>query len=143
MHVLDLCAGRGIKTTASGDRGAEVLAVDLEERKPAQCTALAETLGLSERITTQCADGTDEAPALGSFDCVLVDAPCTGLGTLRRHPEIAWRKRPDDIKRLSVLQKRLLATGARHVKVEGNLSMRCARSPKMKDHQKVWKASRS
>ena len=121
MRVLDLCAGRGIKATALADRGAEVLAVDLEEKKLESCNALAKSLGVAERITTQVADGASPEVDLGSFDCVLVDAPCTGLGTLRRHPEIAWRRRPDDVTRLGELQQKLLATGARHVAPGGRL----------------------
>ena len=121
MRVLDLCAGRGIKASALADRGAEVLAVDIEEKKLGACRALAERLGLKERIQTQVADGTDATLELGSFARVLVDAPCTGLGTIRRHPEIAWRRRPDDIERLASIQRALLATGARHVAPGGLL----------------------
>jgi 16S rRNA (cytosine967-C5)-methyltransferase len=121
MRVLDLCAGRGIKATALADRGAKVVAVDLEQRKLDGCNALAQSLGLTEHITTQVADGVDPNLNLGTFDCVLVDAPCTGLGTLRRHPEIAWRRRPDDVGRLGILQRELLATGARHVAPGGRL----------------------
>ena len=48
-------------------------------------------------------------PARGPFDAVLVDAPCTGLGTLRRHPEVRWRRKPEDIPRLAALQTAILA----------------------------------
>ena len=64
---------------------------------------------------------TDEGLDLGQFDRVLVDAPCTGLGTIRRHPEIAWRRRADDIPRLAEIQARLLATGARHLAPGGRM----------------------
>ena len=121
MRVLDLCAGRGIKATALADRGAEVLAVDVEEKKLQACEALADTLGLADKITTKVADGADPELDLGRFDRVLVDAPCTGLGTLRRHPEIAWRRRPDDMTRLATLQRTLLNTGARHLEAGGRL----------------------
>ncbi|MDP6945180.1 MAG: hypothetical protein QF464_13615, partial [Myxococcota bacterium] len=76
---------------------------------------------VAERIKTQVADGTEDGLDLGTFDRVLVDAPCTGLGTIRRHPEIAWRRRGDDVERLARLQARLLATGARHVAPGGRL----------------------
>ena len=121
MRVLDLCAGRGIKATAMADRGVEVLALDIEEKKLQACKSLAERLGLDHAISTYIADGSDPSLELGTFDRVLVDAPCTGLGTLRRHPEIAWRKRPDDALRLGELQKKLLHIGARHVKKGGRL----------------------
>jgi 16S rRNA (cytosine967-C5)-methyltransferase len=47
-------------------------------------------------------------PARAGFDAVLVDAPCSGLGTLRRHPEVRWRRRPEDVPRLAALQKAIL-----------------------------------
>lgn len=121
MRVLDLCAGRGVKATAMADLGAEVVAVDLDAGKLASCDALAQKLGLASKITTRTADGSDADLDLGRFDRVLVDAPCTGLGTIRRHPEIAWRRRPEDVDRLATLQTSLLNTGARHVDDAGRL----------------------
>jgi 16S rRNA (cytosine967-C5)-methyltransferase len=47
-------------------------------------------------------------PLAGTFDAVLVDAPCSGLGTLRRHPEVRWRRRPEDVERLALLQREIL-----------------------------------
>ena len=123
LKVLDLCAGRGIKATALADRGAEVLAVDLVADKLEQTRRLAERLGLSERIHTRVCDPTarDYGPEIGMFPRVLVDAPCTGLGTLRRHPEIAWRVTPDDVHRLARIQANLVTAGARHVAPGGEL----------------------
>lgn len=121
-RVLDLCAGRGIKATALLDRGAEVLATDKGGAKLNQARALAKRLGVDARLTTKVADATDEALALGRFDVVLVDAPCSGLGTLRRHPEIAWRTAPDAPASMAAIQRRLLATGARHVAPGGLLA---------------------
>jgi len=121
IKVLDLCAGRGVKATALADLGAEVLAVDVDARKLESCRGLADKLGFAGQITTRVVDGADPKLDLGVFDRVLVDAPCTGLGTLRRHPEIAWRRRPEDVPRLAELQTRLLATGARHVAPGGRL----------------------
>lgn len=121
MRVLDLCAGRGIKATALADRGAEVVAADVDGRKLQAAEALANKLGLAGRITTRQADATSADLDFGRFDRVLVDAPCTGLGTLRRHPEIAWRRRPEDVHRMARLQADLLRTGARHVAPGGRL----------------------
>ena len=122
QRVLDLCAGRGVKATAIADRGAEVLAVDVDGRKLARARKLATRLGVAELIETRRADAGDPALDLGaSFDRVLVDAPCTGLGTLRHHPEIAWRCEPADVSTLADLQARLLATGARHLAPGGRL----------------------
>jgi 16S rRNA (cytosine967-C5)-methyltransferase len=77
-------------------------------------------LGLGNVVAVQ----TDaSALPLGDWaaDAVLVDAPCSGLGTLRQHPEIRWRRRPDDIAALAALQTRLLAAAARHVRPGGAL----------------------
>src|SRR4029077_16621960 len=57
----------------------------------------------------------------GTFDAVLVDAPCSGLGTLRRHPELRWRRRPEDVPRLAALQRDLLAGVAPLVRPGGVL----------------------
>ncbi|MGH3582022.1 MAG: rRNA cytosine-C5-methyltransferase, partial [Mycobacterium sp.] len=59
--------------------------------------------------------------AAGGFDAVLVDAPCSGLGTLRQHPEIRWRRQPHDIEALAALQQRLLAAAAGQVRPGGRL----------------------
>ena len=63
----------------------------------------------------------DEVPFRPVFTRVLVDAPCSGLGTLRQHPEIRWRRQPADIAALAVLQARLLAAAAMHVRPGGVL----------------------
>ncbi len=122
-RILDLCAGRGIKATGLADLGATVVAVDVSERKLGSLVKLAERLGVRDRIAATIAtDATTSDPrlaALGPFDAVLVDAPCSGLGTLRRHPEIAWRRQPGDIPQLAGLQARLLARAAALVRPGG------------------------
>jgi 16S rRNA (cytosine967-C5)-methyltransferase len=60
-------------------------------------------------------------PLAAAFDAVLVDAPCSGLGTLRRHPELRWRRRPEDIARLAALQIALLEGVAPLVRPGGTL----------------------
>jgi 16S rRNA (cytosine967-C5)-methyltransferase len=123
LRILDLCAGRGIKATGLADLGATVVAVDVSERKLGSLVKLAERLGVRDRIAaTVATDATADDPrvaALGPFDAVLVDAPCSGLGTLRRHPEIAWRRQPGDIPQLAGLQARLLARAAALVRPGG------------------------
>lgn len=111
-RVLDLCAGRGIKSTALADRGVEVVAADIDGRKLRAARELAERLGVAERIRFVTADARRPPEDLGRFARVLIDAPCTGLGTLRRHPEIAWRRSPSDVATLSRLQAELLRAGA-------------------------------
>ena len=122
MRVLDLCAGRGIKSTALADRGATVVAVDIDGSKLDAATQLAERLGLSERITFRRGDGTAlDLGDMPAFDRVLLDAPCTGLGTLRRHPEIAWRREPSDVGSLLPLQSKLLAVAGEQLAPGGRL----------------------
>lgn len=126
-RVLDLCAGRGVKTTALADRGARVVAVDVSRKKLDELERAARRLGVEGRIERTLAldASADDAVAalagLGEFDAVMVDAPCTGLGTLRRHPEIAWRKRPEDALALASLQQRLATVGASRVAASGGL----------------------
>jgi 16S rRNA (cytosine967-C5)-methyltransferase len=60
-------------------------------------------------------------PLRGPFDAVLVDAPCTGFGTLRRHPEVRWRRQPADVFRLAALQRDILAGVAPLVRAGGSL----------------------
>jgi 16S rRNA (cytosine967-C5)-methyltransferase len=70
-----------------------------------------------------------------SFDCVLLDAPCTGLGTLREHPEIRWRLRPDDPARMAVLQSRMLTNAAAMVRPGGAMVYSvCSLAPEEGEH---------
>jgi 16S rRNA (cytosine967-C5)-methyltransferase len=62
-----------------------------------------------------------QSPLRAQFDAVLVDAPCTGLGTLRRHPELRWRRRPADVPRLAAMQRSILAGVAQLVRPGGVL----------------------
>ena len=121
-RVLDLCAGRGVKTTAMADRGARVLACDLSEGKLADAAKLAKKLDVIEHVRTLPIDATRPPDDLGTFDHVLVDAPCTGLGTLRRHPEIAWRREPSDVGTLAQTQGAMLRAAAAHVAPGGVLT---------------------
>ncbi|MBL8787599.1 MAG: hypothetical protein JNJ59_22030 [Deltaproteobacteria bacterium] len=131
-RILDLCAGRGVKATALADRGARVVAVDIAGKKLDELMRVARRLGVEGRIERTLAldaadagdgpgSGARELAALGEFDAVLVDAPCTGLGTLRRHPEIAWRREPSATAELVALQGRLVSAAAARVKPGGGL----------------------
>ena len=70
-------------------------------------------------VTVHVADGRAAPLPDGAFDRVLVDAPCTGLGALRRRPEARWRRRPDDVAELARLQRELLEAALRHVRPGG------------------------
>ena len=123
-RVLDLCAGRGVKTTALLDLGFRVTAVDIGAAKLAELERLARRLGLEAGLEgVHCVDASVDGAldGLGLYDSVLVDAPCSGLGTLRRHPEIAWRMEAAEIDGLVALQGRLLAAGAARVAPGGLL----------------------
>lgn len=108
-RILDLSAAPGAKSThiaqLTGD-AARVFALDIHPRKLRLVRKNASRLGL-EHVFCVCGDGT-RAPFRGEFDRVLVDAPCSGLGTLRRHPDLKWRIEPGDIDRLASLQVELL-----------------------------------
>jgi 16S rRNA (cytosine967-C5)-methyltransferase len=100
----------------------QVVAVDLHARKVEGIAATARRLGLAN-LEARAADATLPLPGEpeGSFDVALVDAPCSGLGTLRRHPEVKLRRTPGDVDRLAALQGKLLAQVAKSVRPGGLL----------------------
>ncbi|HET9197903.1 MAG TPA: 16S rRNA (cytosine(967)-C(5))-methyltransferase RsmB [Solirubrobacterales bacterium] len=121
-HVLDLCAGPGIKTgqiaERMGDRG-EVISVELDPARAAETAAQATRLGLRS-VTVIEADATEGAIGSG-FDRVLLDAPCSDLGTLASRPDARWRKSPKTIARLTETQDRLLRNAAAVLRPGGTL----------------------
>ena len=104
---LDLCAGPGGKAAMLGaiaiQRGIRLLAV---ERQPHRARLVARAVGDTADVVV--ADGIAPAWQPASFDRVLVDVPCSGLGALRRRPEARWRRQPDDVETLRPLQEALL-----------------------------------
>jgi len=108
-RVLDLCAAPGGKATLLAHNSALVVAVDIEAQRAGVVRENAERLGLAN-LAVVVADGTRPPLRAGSFDAVLVDAPCSGLGVLRRRPDARWRVRPGDVARLARLQRRLLSS---------------------------------
>ncbi|MCB9653985.1 MAG: RsmB/NOP family class I SAM-dependent RNA methyltransferase [Deltaproteobacteria bacterium] len=123
-HVLDACAGAGGKALALGammKNEGRIVALDPERQHLDKTSKRAERAGLT-CLTTQCGDLMALGETLiGKFDCVLVDAPCTGTGTLRRSPDIKWRLNDEDVSTFASLQVRLLAAAARAVKPGGRL----------------------
>lgn len=120
--VLDACAAPGGKTVqaaAAATPGGRVVALDVRRAGARRIAAEAARLGLAA-VHPLVADAR-RAPLGGTFDAVLVDAPCSGLGTLRRHPELRWRRSEDDLARLAVLQGQLLAGAAPLVRPGGTL----------------------
>ena len=123
--VLDACAAPGGKTThiaALGQNQASVLALDLHPQRVRLVEEGAARLGC-EQIEARPWDLTRRPDFLppASFDRVLVDAPCSGLGVLRRNPEIRWRRTRDDIPRMAALQKTILKNVAPLVRPGGVL----------------------
>lgn len=125
-RVLDACAGRGGKTAQLVEAVTEsgsVVATDLHEHRLEQIPAELERLRLKPTLLqTEAVDWTvGKGPVRGQFDRVLVDAPCTGLGTVRRRPEILLRTGPKNAAQMAETQRRLLETVAPLVRAGGVL----------------------
>ena len=117
-RVIDLCAAPGGKTAQLCQSEAEVLAIDRAAKRLTRLRENLTRLGLS--AATEVADATTWRP-MAPVDAVLLDAPCSATGTIRRHPDILHLKAPGDIARLVDLQTRLLANAAEMVKPGGQL----------------------
>ena len=118
-RVLDVCAAPGGKATAMAGSGAHVVATDLAPARAGLVHANVKKLGA--RVDVVCADGTAPPFAPATFDKVLLDAPCSGLGALRRRPDARWRITPGDIDELASLQRRLIDASAELVRPGGVL----------------------
>ncbi len=120
-HILDAAAAPGGKATHLAERGAaRVTALDVSHTGLVLLRRNARRLGLE--VDTVCADA--RVPPLrdrSRFEAVLLDAPCSGFGTLRQHPEIRWRRRPSDIRDLARRQTAMLDAIADHVAPGGYL----------------------
>jgi len=122
---LDLCAGPGGKSRLlyglAAASGATLVAAELHPHRAALVAeALARVSGADlPRHEVIVADGTKPPWSDGTFDRVLVDAPCSGLGALRRRPEARWRKSEDDLKELTALQRDLLRSALKSVRPGG------------------------
>jgi 16S rRNA (cytosine967-C5)-methyltransferase len=104
-RVADLCAAPGGKTLQLCAAGAIVTAIDISPRRISRLEDNLARTGFNAHLVT--ADASKWLPA-EKFDAILLDAPCSGSGTLRRHPDIAWLKDEEDVDRLTLAQDRLL-----------------------------------
>jgi len=117
--IADLCAAPGGKTAQLAYAGAHVTAID---RSPARVARLRENLArLSLQAETVVADAVEWAGPAEAFDGILIDAPCTSTGTIRRHPDVAWLRQESDIAALAALQQRLLRKSMSLLKPGGTL----------------------
>lgn len=118
--IVDLCAAPGGKTAQLALAGARVTAVD---RSPARMARLRDNLARLSLHADDVVTDAAEWPGGGTdgYDGVLVDAPCTSTGTIRRHPDVAWLRQEADIAALAALQKRLLQKAVALLKPGGTL----------------------
>lgn len=121
-RVLDLCAGPGIKTTAIAARLREtgsIVSIESDPRRASQIEELSARTGAGQ-VRVQVADAA-EADLGSDYDRILLDPPCSDLGTLASRPDARWRRRPDDLERIAALQRRLAVRAARALAPGGTL----------------------
>jgi len=120
-RVLDLCAAPGAKTTHLAALMAGQGSIVAVERNPKRAEALRRTCGQmgADSVTVVAADA--RRPPEGPFDRVLIDPPCSGLGTLQSRPDIRWQASPESIAELQRLQRELLAAGRSVLRPGGRL----------------------
>ncbi|HKC57450.1 MAG TPA: hypothetical protein VKC35_15050, partial [Vicinamibacterales bacterium] len=135
-RVLDLCASPGVKTIAMAADMEDTGTLVASDVRPRRLALLRDTLRLSgARSVNVVRVPTDGALPFGArFDAVLVDAPCSGLGTIRRDPDIRWRRREDDLPSLARDQVALLMRAADVVRPGGRLVYAtCSSEPEEND----------
>ncbi|MBL0221131.1 MAG: methyltransferase [Myxococcales bacterium] len=111
QRILDACAGVGGKATHLAeliDDHGTIDAADQSATKLGLCRETAARLGLTSINTITCDLLDPAAPLAAAYDLIVLDAPCSGLGVLRRHPDAKWRLQPADVPRLAQLQRQLL-----------------------------------
>jgi len=132
-RVIDLCAAPGGKTAQLAAGGAKVSAVDMSKERIAMLKTNVHRLKLQADYVT-----TDASKWLPSFapDAILLDAPCSATGTLRRHPDVAWNRKPEDIGRLVVTQAKMLRHAFDMLKPGGTLVYSvCSLQPEESEQQ--------
>jgi 16S rRNA (cytosine967-C5)-methyltransferase len=116
--VVDLCAAPGGKTAQLANAGAQVTAIDRSSRRLDRLVANLSRLGLN--VSAMAADALTWRPA-EPVDAVLLDAPCTATGAIRRHPDVPHLKQPEDVARLAVVQENLLRAAVEMLRPGGTL----------------------
>jgi 16S rRNA (cytosine967-C5)-methyltransferase len=121
-RVLDLCAAPGGKTTHLAElmrNQGHIIACDVDDRRLDTMAELCRRLGVLIVETLRLHPERGEEPPAGPFDMILVDVPCSNTGVLGRRPEVRWRLRPDDFRRLVPLQTELLLLAGERVRPGG------------------------
>jgi len=132
LQVADLCAAPGGKTLELAAAGARVTAVDQSRERLARVEANLRRVGLHADIVA--ADILKWTPA-GPFGAILLDAPCTATGTIRRHPDIAWLKKREDVQSLARVQAAMIDRAASFLKPGGTLVFcTCSLEPEEGEH---------
>ena len=111
QRILDACAGVGGKSTHLAELVGDAARIDAADQLPTKLALAADTarrLGLTGITSVACDLLDPAAPLAAAYDLIVLDAPCSGLGVLRRHPDAKWRLKPGDVPRLAELQRRLL-----------------------------------
>jgi 16S rRNA (cytosine967-C5)-methyltransferase len=116
---LDMCAGPGGKAALLAAVRPDGVRLTAADRSPHRAELVRSALAGAADTEVLVADGREPPWAAGSFDRVLLDAPCTGLGALRRRPEVRWRRTPEDVAPLVALQTELLAGALASVRPGG------------------------
>jgi len=117
-RVVDLCAAPGGKSAQLASAGANLTVVDNSNSRLARLAENFERLELEAEVI--CADVLDWNVEK-QFDCVLLDAPCTSTGTMRRHPDVMWSKNADEVLKLAVLQTKMLQKAISITKPDGTI----------------------
>ncbi|WP_130470829.1 16S rRNA (cytosine(967)-C(5))-methyltransferase RsmB [Candidatus Magnetaquicoccus inordinatus] len=137
--ILDACAAPGGKTAHLAALAGNQLRLTAVEKDPARLPRLLENMQRLRVQEVEIVTGDAGDPALlagRSFDRALLDVPCSGTGVIRRHPEIKWRRQPEDLQRLCVEQQRILQAVATRVKVGGTLVYAtCSLEPEENEQQ--------
>jgi 16S rRNA (cytosine967-C5)-methyltransferase len=116
---LDMAAGPGGKAALLATVRPSGVRLTAADRAPHRAELVREALRTADDVEVLVADGREPPWPEAAFDRVLLDAPCTGLGALRRRPEVRWRRTPADVPPLAALQRELLDSALRSVRVGG------------------------
>ena len=119
-HVIDMCAAPGGKTLQLASLGATVTAIDRSAKRLKRVEENLERMDLKDNVTIEIADAAEWRPK-EPVNYILLDAPCSATGTIRRHPDTAWLKSEKDITALTNIQHRLLNHAAEILAINGTL----------------------